>query len=386
MREVHLVIGGSSMLISADSHVTIPNDAWQTYLDPAFRDQAPRYDVGDDGIFRVFEGRRKRIDAAQMLGHNADIRPEDYGTPAEFLAAIRAERSPASDPDRRVEAQDVDGVVAEILYFGGPLTDSADDALRIHSYRAYNRWLADFCAPYPDRLIGAAALPVESVELAVTELAAALELGFRTVAIPLFPREGSYAEGDWDRLFAMAAESRTPIGMHILGLRHVPRRFDHSGIYLTQNMMARLLMAEALGELLCSGVLQRHPHLRVVSVEAEIGWLPWVLDRLDHNWHRHRFWTANELTEEPSASFRRQVLATFTKDFVGLRELDSIGSDNVMWSNDFPHAESNWPNSQKLADEWLTGFDDDVKAKLLWQNAARLYGLEPASTADTTAG
>jgi predicted TIM-barrel fold metal-dependent hydrolase len=375
----------ATWFISADSHVTIPVDAWKTYLDPAFREQAPRYEVGDDGIFRVFEGRRKRIDASQMLGHNADIRPEDYGTPAEFLAAIRDERSPASDPVRRIEAQDVDGVVAEILYHGGPLVDSTDDGLRIHSFRAFNRWLADFCAPFPERLVGAAQLPVESVELAVAEVEAALAMGFRTVNIPLFPETGSYAEGDWDRLFARCADAGIPVGMHIMGLRHVARRYDHSGIYLTQNMMARLLMAEALGELLCSGVLQRHPQLRIVSVEAEIGWLPWVLDRLDHNWHRHRFWTHNELTEEPSASFHRQVLATFTKDFVGLRELDHIGADNVMWSNDFPHAESNWPNSKQLADEWLAGFDEPTRAKLLWQNAARLYGLDPVRSATATA-
>jgi predicted TIM-barrel fold metal-dependent hydrolase len=366
----------ADFLISADSHVAIPVDAWQEYLDPAFRDRAPRFEVSDEGIFRVFEGQRRAIGAAEMLGTNASVRPEDYGTPEDFLAAVRAERSPSSDPVRRIEDQDIDGVVAEILYHGGPLTDAKDDALRIHSYRAYNRWLADFCAASPDRLIGAAALPVESVDLAIEELQAALQMGFRTAYIPLFPDTGSYGEGDWDRLFAFAAESRTPLGMHILGLRYVERRYDHAGIYLTQNMMARLLMAEALGELICSGVLARHPDLRLASVEAEIGWLPWVLDRLDHNWHRHRYWIHSELTEEPSHYFRQQVLATFTKDFVGLRELSSIGTDNVMWSNDYPHAESNWPNSRKLADEWLTGFDPSVKAKLLWANAAGLYNID----------
>jgi predicted TIM-barrel fold metal-dependent hydrolase len=369
----------ADFLISADSHVAIPVDAWQVYLDPEFREKAPRYEVDDQGIFRVFEGQRRAIGASEMLGTNAHIRPEDYGTPDDFLAAIRAERSPSSDPDRRIEDQEIDGVVAEILYHGGPLSDATDDALRIHSYRAYNRWLADFCAASPNRLIGAAALPVDSVDLAIKEFEVALGMGFRTVYIPLFPLTGSYAEGDWDRLFAFAAESRTPIGMHILGLRYVERRYDHAGIYMTQNMMARLLMAESLSELIQSGVLARHPDLRIVSVEAEIGWLPWVLDRMDHNWHRHRFWAKSELTEEPSHYFRQQVLATFTKDFVGLRELSSIGADNVMWSNDYPHAESNWPNSMKLAEEWLSNFDVSVKAKLLWENAAQLYNIDVAN-------
>jgi predicted TIM-barrel fold metal-dependent hydrolase len=366
----------SNLLISADSHVTMPVDAWQTYLDPAFRERAPRYEVGDDGIFRVFEGRRRPIRAQEMLGNNAHIRPEDYGTPGDFLAAIRAERSPASDPERRIEDQDVDGVTAEILYFGGPLMDATDDDLRLHSYRAYNRWLSDFCSTHPQRLVGVAALPVDSVELAIAELEVAIGMGFRTGYIPLFPPTGSYAEGDWDRLFAFAAESGTPLGLHILGLRYVERRYDHAGIYMTQNMMARMLMAEALGELILSGVLARFPDLRIVSVEAEIGWLPWVLERMDHNWERHRYWTNSELTELPSHYFHRQVHATFTKDAAGLRDLTAIGAENVMWSNDFPHAESNWPNSRKLADEWLSAFDESVKARLLWQNAAELYQLD----------
>jgi predicted TIM-barrel fold metal-dependent hydrolase len=353
----------------------MPLDAWQTYLDPSFRHMAPRYEVDEDGIFRVFEGRRRRIDAAKMLSIDAGVQPEKYESATELFAAIQSRESPASDPVRRIEDQDVDGVVSEVLYHGGPLTDSTHDELRLHSYRAYNRWLADFCAPYPERLVGAAQLPVDTPELAVAELEAALDMGYRAANIPLFPPAGSYAEGDWDRLFAFAAESGIPVGMHILGLRDVERRYDHSGIYLTQNMMARLLMAEALGELINSGVLARHPSLRLVSVEAEIGWIPWVLDRMDHNWHRHRHWTHNELTEEPSFYFHRQVLATFTKDFVGLRELSAIGVDNVMWSNDFPHAESNWPNSKKLADEWLADFDSEAKAKLLWKNAADLYHL-----------
>ena len=185
-------------------------------------------------------------------------------------------------------------MVAEILYHGGPLTDAGDDALRIHSYRAYNRWLADFCAASPSRLIGAAALPVDSVELAIQEFEAALEMGFGRCTSPCshyrFVRRGRVGPPvrvcsgirDPDR----HAHSRPSVR----GTALRPRRDLHDA-----KMMARLLMAESLSELIQSGVLARHPDLRIVSVEAEIGWLPWVLDRMDHNWHRHRFWAKSEL-------------------------------------------------------------------------------------------
>src|ERR1700758_5449917 len=100
-------------LISSDSHVTMPDEAWQTYLDPEFRDKAPRIERTDEGDFRIFEGNRSPI---LGLGTLAGKKPEDYSL---NLRRLDESRSGAWDPVERVKDMDIDGVDAEVLYLGG---------------------------------------------------------------------------------------------------------------------------------------------------------------------------------------------------------------------------------------------------------------------------
>ena len=362
-------------MISADSHVEIPESAWLEYLDADLRESAPRLEIAEEGVFRVFEGRRTRIHANETLGRQAGAKSERFGDALDW-AREKQKKSGASDPALRLADQDTDGVSAEILYFGGPLVNARDERLRIRSYSAYNAWLADFCAYAPKRLVGAAALPVESAELALAEFDNVVARGFRTAYMPLFPKEGSFADPAWEPLWARLADRRMPIGLHIGGLRREERRFDDAGIFMTQNLMARIGMAEALGEIIMCGVLQRHPELQVVSVEAQVGWMSFALSHMDTVWKKHRHWTKSPLEEEPSAYFRRQVFATFTDDPVGMREARHIGVDNLMWSSDYPHSETAWPHSREQVEAWAPQFDPETRDKLLWKNAARLYGLD----------
>ena len=96
---------------------------------------------------------------------------------------------------------------------------------------------------------------------------------------------------------------------------------------------------------------------------------------LDHIWEKHRYWTKSELPERPSTYFRRQVYATFMEDPVGLREREFIGVDNILWSSDYPHSETTWPNSLELTTKWTSDFPEQDRRKILYQNAERLYQL-----------
>jgi predicted TIM-barrel fold metal-dependent hydrolase len=363
----------SFSLISADSHVTIPESAWPEYLSPEHRDQAPRIERTDDGDVRVFEGRRSPINALSNL---AGKRPQEYTS---TIRRFEEQRSGAWDPVERLKDQDIDGVDAEVLYVGGPLVDARDDALRLDSFGAYNRWLADFCSHAPDRLIGVAAVPNDTPALAVEHLRRARELGLRTAYLKLFPTTGEYGDDEWRPFWETAVELDMPIAMHVGGKRGTTApRYGSAGGFMTDLVMSKLAVAEAVCELIFGRVLQRHPDLRIVSVEAQIGWISFVQYYMDHLWEKHRYWTKSELDEHPSTYFRRQVYATFMEDPVGLRERHEIGIDTIMWSSDYPHSETTWPNSKSLTDEWLTPFGPEDKAKILWQNAARLYGLERA--------
>jgi predicted TIM-barrel fold metal-dependent hydrolase len=357
-------------LISADSHVTIPESAWQEYLDPEYRDQAPRIEETPEGDVRVFEGKRKPINALSNL---AGKKAEEYsGT----VRRLSDQRSGAWDPAERIKDQEIDGVDVEVLYVGGPLVDASDPGLRLNSYRGYNRWLADFCSYAPDRLLGVAAVPINTPDIACEEIRFAKTAGLRGVYIPLFPPEGDYAGEKWEPLWNTAIELDIPVSMHVGGRRGgVGPRYGNAAGFMTDLVMSKLGMAEALAELTFGMVLQNHPDLRIVSVEAQIGWISFVEYYMDHLWEKHRYWTKSELKEPPSHYFRRQVWATFMEDPVGLREREHIGVERIMWSSDYPHSETTWPNSKSLTDEWFSQYGDEDKDRILWKNAAELYRL-----------
>ena len=175
-------------LISSDSHVTMPDEAWPEYLDPEFRDRAPRIERTDEGDFRVFEGKRTPI---MTLDNLAGKKPEQFTL---NVRTLNEQRAGAWDPAERVKDMDTDGVDAEVLYVGGPLM-SADPALRLNSVRGYNRWLSAYASYAPGRLLGVAAIPIDTPERAAEEIRwAATQPGLVSGYIPLFPPEGDYGD------------------------------------------------------------------------------------------------------------------------------------------------------------------------------------------------
>jgi predicted TIM-barrel fold metal-dependent hydrolase len=122
-------------------------------------------------------------------------------------------------------------------------------------------------------------------------------------------------------------------------------------------------------------VLQRHPELRVISVEAYIGWLPFVAEYMDHAYRVHRYWNDVDLPELPSAYLRRQVYATFIEDPVGIRERHALGVENIMWSSDYPHGESTYPTSRAFVAQAFAGIPEGEVRQMVHDNACRLYGL-----------
>jgi predicted TIM-barrel fold metal-dependent hydrolase len=358
-------------LISSDSHVTIPDEAWQEYLDPQFRDRAPRIERTDEGDFRIFEGKRTAINTLNNL---AGKRPEQFTL---NVRKLEDQRRGAFDPVERLEDMDLDGVDAEVLYVGGPL-QTTDAQLRLNSVRGYNRWLADYCSHAPDRLLGMAAIPIESPELAVAELRFAREHALAGGYIPLFPDQGDYGDTQWDPMWEAFLETDLPIGLHVGGRRPgtpVASLYESAPRFMTGLVMSKLTMAEALSELIHGLVLQRYPDLRFLAVEGQIGWISFFEYYSDHIWEKHRYWSESQLREPPSFYFRRQVAATFMEDPVGLREYQHIGVDNIMWASDYPHSETTWPDSKKLTDEWFRSYPEEDRDKILWKNCARMFGL-----------
>jgi predicted TIM-barrel fold metal-dependent hydrolase len=359
-------------LISSDSHVTMPDDAWQEYLDPEFRDRAPRVERTDEGDFRVFEGKRTPI---MTLDNLAGKKPEEFKL---NVRKLDEQRAGAWEPAERLKDMDTDGVDAEVLYVGGPL-QTTDAELRLNSVRGYNRWLSDYASHAPDRLLGMAAIPIDTPERAAEEIHfAASQTGLAGGYIPLFPSEGDYGDPKWNPMWEAFRETGMPIGLHVGGRRPgtpMVNIYESAPRFMTGLVMSKLTMAESVGELIHGLVMQRYPELKFISVEGQIGWISFFLYYADHLWEKHRYWTKSELEEPPSFYFQRQVWATFMEDPVGLRERHHIGIDRIMWASDYPHSETTWPNSKSLTDEWFAPFGDDDKDKILWRNCAELYNL-----------
>ena len=359
-------------LISSDSHVTIPVAAWQTYLPEAQRAKAPVIETTDEGDFTVFEGRRTPINTLNNLaGKKAE----------EFTLNVRKledQRAGAGDPNERLKDMDLDGVDAEVLYVGGPLS-TTDRELYLASVRGYNQWLADFCSVAPRRLLGMGAVPIQTPELAVTEIKKIKELGLAGAYIPLFPgQDDDYGTEQWNPMWDAFKETGLPIGLHVGGKRPgTPTKniFESAPQFMTGLIMSKMTMAEAVSELIHGLVMQRYPELKFIAVEGQIGWCTFFQEYSDHLWEKHRYWTKSQLQEPPSFYFKRQVFATFMEDASGLRERHHLGIDNIMWASDYPHSETTWPNSKSLTDEWFTPYGEDDKRKILWENCAKLYSL-----------
>jgi predicted TIM-barrel fold metal-dependent hydrolase len=364
---------GEYHLVSSDSHVTMPDEAWQTYLDPEFRDRAPRIERTEEGDFRVFEGTRRPI---MTLDNLAGKKPEEFKL---NVRKLDEQRPGAGNPVERIKDMDIDGVDAEVLYVGGPL-QSTDPELRLNSVRGYNRWLSDYAGHAPDRLLGVAAIPIDTPERAAQEIRfAASQPGLVSGYIPLFPApDEDYGHPKWDVMWKAFLDAEFPVGLHVGGRRPgtpVANMYESAPRFMTGLVMSKMTMAEAVSELIHGLVMQRFPDLKFVAVEGQIGWISFFQYYSDHLWEKHRHWTKSELVEPPSFYFRRQVFATFMEDPVGLRERHHIGVDNIMWASDYPHSETTWPNSKSLTDEWFTPFGEGDKRKILWQNAAQLYKL-----------
>jgi predicted TIM-barrel fold metal-dependent hydrolase len=190
----------------------------------------------------------------------------------------------------------------------------------------------------------------------------------------------------WEVLWEAAAETGTPIGFHLGGgLRTVLTsgpKANHAGNVGVRIACSTLQIDEALAAVVFGGALERHPGLKIVLAETGIGWLPYMLERMDETYRRFLdagdYWHAHgglPLAQPPSAYWRRQLWATFQTDHAGLRLIDLLGDDRVMWASDYPHPDSTWPESQAAIEENLQGAPPQTRRRILCDNARALYGL-----------
>ena len=274
-------------VIDADGHILEPVDLWDKYMDPAYRERAPRLILDDNGKERLLvEG--KILGNPKGLGRLGGVGARDGSVPADTMKYAEG-RPGGFDPHARIKDMDLDGIDAAFLYpsiglFSGAVSDPK---LAAAMCRAYNRWLADYCRPYPDRLFGIAMLPLQSIELAIDEMRfARKELGFRGGFLRPNPYNGRMAgHPDYDPFWAEAQALDFAIGFHEGGASGMPTvgidRFEGRGAkHIVSHTMEMMLVAMSV---IWGGVCERFPAIRIGFLESGGGWIaPW-LDRMDRH-------------------------------------------------------------------------------------------------------
>jgi predicted TIM-barrel fold metal-dependent hydrolase len=376
--------------ISSDSHVIEPPDLWLERIDRRFRERAPRVQRETGGDWWYIDGKR----SMSFLGVQTGDRFHKDATELIIEARFDDVRPAAHDPHRFVEENLQDGVVGSVLYPSEALLayGIADSALCSAVMAAYNDYIAEFCAAEPRRLRGIALLNVDEPGEAVRELERCRRLGLAGAMISVLPApERPYDLPLYEPLWSAAVDLDMPLAMHVATGRTAASvdarqegvtRVSPSAFYLQDHFVRK-----SLGEMIFSGVFERHPRLRVGSVEHEVAWIPFFLAQMDYTYTDrpvrgdwHRFADPGAL---PSEFFHRCCFVSFQEDAHGIRMRDAVGVGTLMWGSDYPHTESTFPRSREITREILAGVPEAEQALILRENAARLFGFDLALAAQS---
>ena len=368
---------GGHPVISADSHVTEPPETYVDFIDPAWRDRAPRLVDGGEGVGDVFviDGMERGVPMGLVAA--AGKPPEEIRV---MGVRFRDLHRGGWDGEARIADQDRDGVAAEIIYptVGMQLCNHRDADYKEACFDAYNRWAAQYMSPHPDRLLCVGQTAMRSPEEGIADLEAIRSLGLRGVMMPGEPGcAHDYDDPVWDPFWEAAVDLGLPLSFHILTTRSGRTRGPKMNGFLSIVRGCQDIM----GMLVLGGVFERHPDLKVVCVEADAGWVPHFMYRMDHAYKRHRYWLppGSELTRLPSEWFAGNIYVTFQDDWTAFKVADHMNWRRLMWANDFPHSDSTWPWSQEMLDEHTAHLSAEQKEAILCGNVAELYGIDATS-------
>ena len=371
----------SYRVISSDNHVVEPMDLWTSRGESKFKDRLPHVERLEEGDWWICDG-QKGFDVAGT-GALAGVRFEE---PEKLSRQAHVEdvRPGGYIPEEHIKDMDIDGIDVSIVYpsVGLLLYSVPDGELLSSTFRTYNDWVGEFCSAIPKRLKAIAMLNVDDVQQGVKELERCAKMGFVGAMIPVYPPEARpYDKPEYDPLWAAAQDLGIPISLHIATNRPGPGQefqdLDTQKPAFISN--ADYWVRMSLANIIFSGVFERYPKLQVGSVEQDLAWVPFFLNRIDYTYTQRvqEFFQGYRFKEGalPSDFFHSNVFLGFQEDALGIRDRHIIGVDQLLWGGDYPHTESTFPRSQEILEEILVDCTEEEKAKIVGGNSARLYNL-----------
>jgi predicted TIM-barrel fold metal-dependent hydrolase len=291
------------------------------------------------------------------------------------------------EPKARVEDMTMNWVDASLSFptfprfCGQTFLEAKDRELAHACVLAYNDWMVDeWCGDSDGHLIPLIIVPLWDAQLAADEVRRNAARGVHAVCFSEIPPKlglPSIHSGEWDPFFTACQETDTVVCMHIGSSSQMPATSGDAPVAVAATLSFNNAMA-SLSDFLFSGVLVRFPTLKLAYSEGQIGWLPYVLERADDVWRDHRAWggVKDLIPNPPSTYYYDHVYGCFFKDRHGLESLDRVGVDNITFETDYPHTDSTWPDSKKVAEDLMGHLPDDVVYKILRGNAIKMLSLD----------
>ena len=377
-------------VISADSHLETPPEAWQKYLPAQHQDRLPRLQPLPEGG----EGWLMTGQALPVNGRSTGIAMFFRTTTTEGVIGFRrdalytAEGEPAlgaGPPAQRLREQDADGVDAEILFPGLYVSRLAEvsapeSAFHLALVQAYNTHLAEYCAAAPDRLIGSGIIPMTGIEDALAELHRCHELGLRSVSFRQFPSGSGAPTSEDDRFWDAALNLEMALSPHGM-----------FGDFVPPNLPSRIVAQDfataisrrtqgplfSIARMIAEGTLDRFPNLRIYAAEVNASWMPWSLYHLDDNYNRVKDDFFPPLRMTPAEYLRTHFRFGFVQDPMALRVREHLPAEILLWGSDFPHAYETGPSAQAWLEVLFEGVPDDLRRRITLENALSHFHLSP---------
>ena len=357
--------------ISADSHVQEDSSLFEERIPAQYRHRLPHMETIDGREYEIVEGRKpRRFDLAE-----ANINEDDLNR------NFRQDPTGGRDIPRRLADQERDNIGGEVLYCNSllPYLGSPDTEFQMIVAKAYNDWIMELFGSYPDKFAPAAILPTLDVPAAVEEVHRLGKMGFRLVSAPIGITRQPYNTPVYEPLWQALEDTGIAFSLHFnTGTQdHLPENVgeESNGGFLSYMIISMAEGIQPTAHLLSSGVTMRHPDLRFAIVECGAGWLAWTLYALDEQYERKHMWIDPKLEMKPSEYFKRQGYVTFGDDPVALTTLGYIGDEVLLWGSDYPHDEGTFPHSKEVIDRIFEGRSEESKRKIVFENAAKLYGF-----------
>lgn len=388
-----MAVAEHELVVDCDSHWTEPPDLFTRLAGPKDRDRVPHVEVVDGERMWVFDGEPVgRFSAGGVIGRDGKKESADIALYHWDFEQIHVG---AHDPKVRLQVMDECGIDAQIIFpstigLGGEgLGQSTDPELSLRTVRLYNDAQAQIQAESNERLLPLPVMPSWNVELSAAEARRVATMGARGVNMTSDPQDiggPDLADPAWDPFWEACTEEHLPVHFHIgasvtaetfRGKYHWPSQPPNTQLALSGTLLF-IGNARVVANAIVSGVFDRYPDLKMVSVESGVGWIPFILEALDYEMAENAPEEFAQLKKRPSEYFPSNLYATFwfENNRNKLPELiEAVGEDSILFETDFPHPTCLYPNPLQSVEGKLATLSPQARRKILGENARKLYRI-----------